>query len=67
MAARKAFSRLSCAGCGANISEPTMWVDDCGLLCRQCAMLSRTRRMKGEGAGLGPRDRAPGTRGRVGH
>ncbi len=64
MAARKAFSRLNCAGCGAILSDRTMWVDDCGFICRQCAMLSRTRRMKGEDVGSGPRERSAGNGGR---
>lgn len=64
MAARKVTGRLNCTGCGVIISDRTLWVDDCGLLCRQCAMLSRYRRMKGEGAGLGRRTREAGMGGR---
>ena len=64
MAARKATGRLSCTACGAIISDRTMWVDDCGFLCRHCAILSRTRRMKGEDAGSGPRERGAGSGGR---
>jgi late competence protein required for DNA uptake (superfamily II DNA/RNA helicase) len=58
MAPRKSYSRLSCAECGQIISDRTLWVDDGGLLCRHCAMLTRYRRMKGEIAGLGRRARA---------
>ena len=66
MAARKAYSAFSCAECGDTISDRTMWVDDGGFLCRQCAMLARYRRMRGEGVrtgrgswGLGYRGRNP--------
>jgi hypothetical protein len=45
----KGYGRLECSGCGESLSDRTLWVDDCGLLCRHCAMLTRYRRMKGEG------------------
>ena len=57
MAPRKGYSPLSCAECGEIISDRTLWVDDGGLLCRHCAMLTRYRRMKGQGTGLGRRAR----------
>ena len=66
MAARKVYSRFSCAECGDTISDRTMWVDDGGFFCRHCATLTRYRRMRGEGAlrgrgawGLGYRGRNP--------
>jgi len=58
MAPRKGYSRLNCAECGEIISDRTLWVDDGGLLCRHCAMLTRYRRMKGAIAGLGRRTRS---------
>jgi|GEM_PF-5585489 len=64
MAARKAYSALSCAECGDAISDRTMWVDDGGFLCRHCAMLARYRRMRGEGGRIGRRSRGLGYRGR---
>jgi hypothetical protein len=64
MTPRKGYSRLSCAECGEMISDSTLWVDDGGLLCRHCAMLTRYRRMKGEGTGLGRRARGAGVGGR---
>jgi hypothetical protein len=66
MASRKSYSRLSCAECGEIISDHTLWVDDDGLLCRHCAMLTRYRRMKGMATGLGRRARGAsvGARGR---
>jgi len=60
MAPRKSYSRLSCAECGQIISDRTLWVDDGGLLCRHCAMLTRYRRMKGQDTGLGRRVRGAG-------
>jgi hypothetical protein len=60
MAPRKSYSRLSCAECGEIISDRTLWVDDDGLLCRHCAMITRYRRMKGEDAELGRRARNAG-------
>ena len=64
MAARKASSRFSCADCGDTISDRMMWVDDGGFLCRHCAMLSRYRRMRGEGDRGGRRPSGLGYRGR---
>ena len=61
MAARKSYSRLVCSECGDTISDRTLWVDDGGLLCRHCAMLTRFRRMKGQGTWAGRRG------GEVGH
>ena len=50
MAARKVDTRFSCTVCGDTISESSrkMWVDDGGFLCRNCALLVRYRRMKGD-------------------
>jgi hypothetical protein len=64
MAPRKGYSRLSCTECGDIISDRTLWVDDGGLLCRHCAMVTRYRRMRGEGTGLGSRVRGAGVGGR---
>ena len=55
MAARKAISRFSCAQCGDTISDRMLWVDNGGFLCRHCAMLTRYRRMRGEGPKTGRR------------
>ena len=55
MVTRKAYSRLVCAVCGDAISDRKMWVDDGGFLCRHCAIMTRFRRMRGEGAGAGRR------------
>ncbi len=64
MAARKAYSRFSCADCGDTISDRMIWVDDGGFLCRHCALLTRYRRMKGEGTRSGWRSWGTGLRGR---
>ena len=64
MAARKAYSEFNCAECGDTISDRTMWVDDGGFLCRHCAMLTRYRRMRGEGVRIGRRSWGLGYRGR---
>lgn len=66
METARLYRRLECSGCGESLSDRTLWVDDCGLLCRHCAMLSRYRRMKGEGhswagrKGSGVGHRSPG-------
>ena len=64
MAARKAYSAFNCAECGDTISDRTMWVDDGGFLCRHCAMLTRYRRMRGEGVRIGRTSWGLGYRGR---
>jgi hypothetical protein len=64
MAARKAYSVVSCAECRDTISDRTMWVDDAGFLCRHCALLSRYRRMRGEEARIGRRSWGMGYKGR---
>lgn len=55
MGIRKSYTRLSCSECGDSIYNRTLWVDDGGLLCRHCAMLTRYRRMKGQGSWVGRR------------
>ena len=64
MGSRKSYMRLSCSQCGDTISNRTLWVDDGGLLCRHCAMLTRYRRMKGHGPWVGRRGGEEGYRSR---
>ncbi len=64
MPARKAYSRFCCADGGDTISDRMMWVDDGGFLCRNCAILTRYRRMRGGGASAGRRTWGLGYRGR---
>lgn len=64
MDSKRRYSRLSCSACGDAITNRTLWVDDGGLLCRHCAMLTRYRRMKGQGSWAGRRGGEVGYRSR---
>ncbi len=37
---------LVCVECGAEVSKHSLWVDDSGYLCRDCAVMKRFERMK---------------------
>lgn len=38
---------LSCVECGAKVSKHSLWVDDSGYLCHDCAVIKRFERMRG--------------------
>ena len=45
--ARKTVGRtLVCAECGAEVSKHSLWVDNSGFLCPDCAVMKRVERMR---------------------
>ena len=42
----KVLKHLTCAECGVKVSLPGVWLDNDGVLCRDCAVLRRHMKMK---------------------